>query len=236
MVRLFFYVEGQSEEAYVKLVLAPHLAKFGVNFDRSIRAASGKKRDDETTPRGGGFKYKHMRKDLGLVLACHKQPEVRVSTMFDLYHLYAGFPGWDEAEKIKHIPSERVRKLEAAFAADVNDPRFIPHIQLYEFETILLCNPEMFRYHYESCDRQVNDLKEMVVRDGPPEQIDDGPHSAPSKRIDAIFHGYKKEKITAGVDIASLIPLELVRQKCPHFDEWLKSLEALAPPVQGAQP
>src|SRR5260370_7008498 len=42
--------------------------------------------------------------------------------------LHAGFPGWDEAEKQRHIPHERVLTLERAFAVDVGDHRFIPHI------------------------------------------------------------------------------------------------------------
>ncbi len=151
MVRLYFYVEGQTEQEYATRVLTPHLAGFGVQVMGAVLAASGRKHGQVS--RGGGRRYQPMRKDLGNLLRQHKTADVRFTTMFDLYALHDGFPGWDEAEKQRHIPRERVLTLEKAFAADVGDHRFIPHIQLYEFETILLCEPGHFALVYEESRR-----------------------------------------------------------------------------------
>lgn len=168
-----------------------------------------------------------MRRDLAARLKEHAQPDVRFTTMFDPYALYNGWPGWDEAEPLRHMPRERARKLEASFAADLNDPRLIPHIQLHEFETILLCEPEVFKLTYENVDTPVKRLAEMVERDGPPEAIDEGETTAPSKRIDGLFPGYAAAKTSIGVELAACVGLTKVRERCPHFDEWVGRLEGL---------
>ena len=148
MVRLYFYVEGQTEQEYVARVLMPHLAGFGVQVMGAVLAASGRKH--RHVSRGGGRRYQPMRNDLGNLLRQDARADARFTTMFDLYALHDGFPGWDEAEKQRHIPRERVLTLERAFAANVGDHRFIPHIQLFEFETILLCEPGHFALVYEA--------------------------------------------------------------------------------------
>src|SRR5207248_7921337 len=95
MTRLFFYVEGQTEQGYVTKVLTPHLANFGVYVAGAILAASGRRHGK--TFRGGGDSYLKMRRDLAARLKEHAQPDVRFTTMFDLYALYNGWPGWDKA-------------------------------------------------------------------------------------------------------------------------------------------
>jgi hypothetical protein len=213
MIRLFFYVEGQTEQGYVTSKLQAHLAPFNVHVAGAIRA-----------PTGG---YARMRNDLGKLLKLHHQPDVHFTTMFDLYALRNQWPGRDEAEKLRHLPRERTRRLEEAFAADVGDSRLIPHIQLYEFETILFCEPEWFGGLYENADARVKELQEIVRRDGPPEEINDSPNTAPSKRIDRVFPGYEGAKTSTGVQVASCIDVARVRELCPHFNEWMGSLEAL---------
>src|SRR5271169_2118782 len=96
MVRLYFYVEGQTEQGYVTRVLSPHLAAFGVQVMGAVLAASGRKHGHVS--RGGGRRYQPMRKDLGNLLRKDAHADVRFTTIFDLYALYDGFPGWDEAD------------------------------------------------------------------------------------------------------------------------------------------
>jgi hypothetical protein len=97
MVRLYFYVEGQTEQEYAARVLRPHLARFGVQVMGAVLAASGRKHGHIF--RGGGRRYQPMRRDLGNLLKQDAHAEVRFTTMLDLYRLHDGFPGWDEAEK-----------------------------------------------------------------------------------------------------------------------------------------
>ena len=226
MIRLYFYVEGQTEQGYVDRVLIPYLAAFEV-YGRAILAASGRKHGQVS--RGGGNRYQPMRKDFGNLLQQHKRDDVRFTTMFDLYALHHSFPGWDLAEKQRHIPRERVLTLERAFADDVNDPRFIPHIQLHEFETILLCDPDVFAEEFPNAAAGIAALQDAVAKEKSPELINDGPTTAPSKRIIKEFPDYASLKTTVGVDLATLIGLDKTRLLCPHFDNWIKKLESLSP-------
>jgi len=225
MVRLFFYVEGQTEQAYVDRVLKDHLARFGVMVEGAIRVSTGKKHG--VVFRGGGRHYAPMKKDLHNLLRQHKGADVRFTTMLDLYKLYRDFPGTDEADKLCHVPHARVKKLDTEFAADIGDPRLIPHIQLYEFETILFCEPGAFAFYYENRDSDIAELSKIAQGVATPEEIDDGEHSAPSKRIERFFPDYSDAKPDAPAVISEAIPLDVVRRQCPHFDQWLATLERL---------
>jgi hypothetical protein len=225
MVRLYFYVEGQTEQEYAARVLRPHLAGFGVQVMGAVLAASGRKHGQVF--RGRGRRYQPMRNDLERLLKQDAHSDVRFTTMFDLYALHAEFPGWEEAEKQRHIPRERVLTLERAFAADVSDHRFIPHIQLFEFETILLCNPDHFALVYKGSDTGIAALRAVVAEATSPELVNDGENTAPSKRIIGQFPQYIGQKTTVGVELASCVGIDTTRALCPHFGRWLTTLESL---------
>ncbi len=234
MIRLYFYVEGQTEQEYVVRVLRPHLAQFDVQVMGPVLAAIGRKHG--ACLRGGGRRYQPMRKDLGNLLRQDAHSDVRFTTMFDLYALHEGFPGWDEADKQRHIPRERVQTLEQAFAADVNDRRFIPHLQLHEFETILLCEPGHFALVYDNADKGIDALRSAVTQTTSPELVNDGPTTAPSKRIVEQFPEYSGQKTTVGVDLAECVGIDRTRRLCEHFNRWLTTLESLASAVAPQPP
>lgn len=225
MVRLFFYVEGQTEQAYVDRVLKSHLGSYRVMVAGAIRVSTGKRHG--VVYRGGGRHYAPMEKDLRNLLRQHRGTDVRFTTMLDLYKLFRDFPGTQEADKLRHVPYERVKKLERAFSASIDDSRLIPHIQLHEFETILFCDPDAFAFYYESRDSDIAELKRIAESVSTPEEINDGEHSAPSKRIARFFPDYCDAKPDAPAVISEAIPLDVVRKKCPHFDTWLTTLESL---------
>jgi hypothetical protein len=228
MVRLYLFAEGLTEAAYARDELRPHLAQRGVFIAGPLLVAH--KRKKGKIHRGGGRSYGPMRDDLLRFLKQEKGPDVFFTTMIDLYALYADFPGRDEADKLRHDPYERVRRLEKAFAEDVNDARFIPYIQLHEFESLLFADPTAFEYAYADCGKHLASLQEIVEKHGSPELINDGQHTAPSKRIIALFADYHTDKPTAGPQLARVIGLDVIRAKCPHFNEWLTRLEALGGP------
>jgi hypothetical protein len=227
MKRLYCYVEGQTEQGWCHDVLRRHLAPFNVYLEGAVLAASGRRHGE--IARGGGRNYLPMKNDLVRLLRQHRGPDVRFTTMFDLYALYSDFPGMQEAEKLKHLPAQRVRGLEQAFATDVGDTRFIPHVQLHEFETILLCDPGAFAVYYENCEKQIQALRDLVPEGTSPESIDGGQHSAPSKRIAVQFPDYPDAKPDAPVAIATTIDVAVIRTRCPHFDAWIRTLEQLDP-------
>jgi hypothetical protein len=66
------------------------------------------------------------------------------------------------------------------------------------------------------------------IRDGfnTPEEINDSPITAPSKRVKEIVPGYQKPLL--GVLAILEIGLIRIRAECPHFDRWLRQLESRA--------
>ena len=166
-----------------------------------------------------------MKNDILKHLAQEKGRDVFFTTMIDLYAIPAEFPGLAEAEELRHIPYKRVEALEQAFAEDIADDRFIPYIQLHEYEAYLFSDPTWFRYFYSHHERQIVALKAIADGLASPELIDDGQHKAPSKRIIAEFPDYEDAKSTIGPQVAELIGLDVIRGKCPHFAAWLSQLE-----------
>jgi len=230
MARLYLFAEGQTELTFADTVLRPYLAKLGVYLHGAVLIAHARKKG--RVHRGGGRKYLPMKKDILRFLAQDRAADVFFTTMIDLYAIHADFPRLDEAEELRHSPRERVEFLERAFANDVADPRFLPHIQLHEYEAYLFSDPAWLRYFYDRHEKEIAALKAIAEEYASPELIDDGQHSAPSKRIIAQLSDYEGAKPVVGPQVAELIGLEVIRGKCPHFDAWLSRLEKLDTDVQ----
>jgi hypothetical protein len=231
MTRLYIFAEGQTEQTYADTVLKRHLAAFGVYVQGPVLIAHTRRR--RVTHRGGGHHYEAMKADIVRFLRQEKADDVFFTTMIDLYAIAKDFPGIEAADRLRHLPYERVKKLEEGFAADISDPygrpsRLIPYIQVHEFEAVLFSQPQAFSAFFDNCGREVEALKKIVQECGEPELIDDGSETAPSKRIARLFPDYEGAKPTYGPLIAEEIGIAAVRGRCPHFDAWLKRLESLS--------
>ncbi|MDR3049758.1 MAG: DUF4276 family protein [Elusimicrobiota bacterium] len=66
----------------------------------------------------------------------------------------------------------------------------------------------------------------MIERYDTPEDINDGAETASSKRLEQIFKDY--EKLPDGNMIFEKISVETMKIKCPHFKQWLESIEKTA--------
>jgi hypothetical protein len=227
MARLYVFAEGQTEETFADTVLKPYLANMGVYLHHPMLIAHARKRG--RVHRGGGRNYLPMKNDILRKLSQEKAMDVFFTTMIDLYAISSSFPRMDEAEKLRHLPIARVEFLEKAFAEDVGDPRFVPHIQLHEFEAYLFCDPGQLGFFYDSHEKEIRALQEIADAHNSPELIDDGLHSAPSKRIISQIPDYESAKSVVGPQVAELIGLPTIRAKCPHFHAWISRLESLGP-------
>ena len=233
MARLYFFVEGQTEQTFASNVLAPHLANFGVYLEGPVLIATARRKGK--VHRGGGRHYLPMKNEIVRLLKRQTGADVFVTTMIDLYALFSDFPGTHAAAKQSHLTYERVRTLEEAFASDVSDARLIPHIQLHEFETLLFVEPKWLEFFYDNHPAAIMRLEAIAAPPRTsPDLIDDGPQTAPSKRIIKEFPEYADANPTVGPQVAELIGIPAIRAKCPHFDQWLKRLENLA--VNAASP
>ena len=146
--------------------------------------------------------------------------------MFDFYGMPDSWPGRKEAKSLPH--DQKAPKVETALAQDIVkslpniDPkRFIPYVQMYEFEALLFTRPAVIG--------EISGNKKIIpvlqkVRDNvqTPEHINDGPETAPSKQIISQFKGYNK--VLYGSIAAKRISVKDIVACCPHFRYWIEQL------------
>ncbi len=225
MRQLNVFCEGQTEQAFCAQVLQPHLFR---SVDGMIHTlAVGEKNNHHLFGLGKRTKYDRVRKFIQNTIKQKQNKDVYFTTFFDLYALPDDFPGTAVNSKDTANPTPYVRALEQAFENDINHHRFIAHLQLYEYETVLFSDPQAFAISFESCSEQIKLLETITKSVSSIEHINDGPDTAPSKRIINIFPQYRGRKTTAGPDIAEHIGIEKIRTACPHFHHWLTSLERI---------
>jgi hypothetical protein len=96
---------------------------------------------------------------------------------------------------------------------------------MHEFEGLLFSDCAAFSRSIGRSDLEVSLRK---IRDDftTPEEINDSPVTAPSKRVEALVQGYQKPLL--GVVAVLEIALSRIRAECPHFNGWLTQLESLA--------
>lgn len=220
-VRLYLTVEGQTERKFAEELLQPHLSQFSVDLRTRVALTNRK-----LGKRGGVMDFARIRDDLTRLMRQDRQPEARFTTMIDLYALPPDFPGWDEARK-KALPQERVLALEQAFQQQLGERRFLPYIQLHEFEALLYCDLSQLARRITNTDKAFATLQNEITGLAP-EEINDGDTTAPSKRIINHVPLYERLKVRVGAPAAAAIGLNTLRANCPHFNEWISRLEQLS--------
>lgn len=223
MKQLNVFCEGQTEQGFCIQVLRPHLFPQGDGVVHTL--AVGEKDHHHVYGIGRRNKYERMRKFIRNTIKHQGGQHVYFTTLFDLYALPNDFPGKDANVRNAANPTPYTVALEEAFKADINCHRFIPHLQLHEYETILFANPEAFAIAFEDCAAKIEKLKKIAASEASIEHINDGRDTAPSKRIISVIPEYYGRKASAGPDIAEYIGISTIRARCPHFDNWLAELE-----------
>ncbi len=212
-VYIHLIVEGQTEQDFVRKILQPEFAHKEIYLTASTLGKIG-----------GNVKFEKLKRDLALV-----QKSCYISTMFDFFRIDSQWPGMDKINALKQSktqlqPEAKAKILEDATAQKIAQERFIPHIQMHEFETLLFSEPCAWRAFSTSA---VDHIQDIVKQYPDPEAINDGGETAPSKRITNKFSGYSKR--IHGINIAKQIGLAAMRKKCSHFNQWLTQLESLKP-------
>jgi hypothetical protein len=210
MIRVHVICEGQTEERFVKEVLLPHFAlkkielsplniKGNVTFDRLFTPLSNKLTGDK---------------------------DAYCTTFFDFYGVVRKFPGKAEALKQEHT-KEKHDCLVAALGGEVRKRlgdsvmhRFIPYVQMHEFEALLFSDPNILA---EELGLKSSELILRITRNFAPEDINNAKKTTPSQRILKLCPEYQKS--TGGALAALAIGLPTIRDKCPLFNDWLRRLE-----------
>lgn len=220
MIRVHVICEGQTEEMFVNELLLPFFVPRDIQLVPALVGKPGHK--------GGNFKFERLKADVQNRLLGDRS--AYCTTFFDYYGLPQSFPGKNDQADQADI-QDKAAAVQDAMATELTrligqDPmrRFIPFVQMYEFEALLFSDPEAFA-NGVGRTALVNSLSAISAQFESPEHINNSPVSAPSKRIEALMADYQKPLM--GSLAALEVGLDVMREKCSLFDAWLQQLEAL---------
>jgi hypothetical protein len=223
MPRLLVHVEGQTEETFVNEVLGEHLMQSGYEVVSARLVGNPRMKRGGIRPWQGVKRdiLRHLREDRSAIAAI----------MVDYYGLPLDWPGRAEAPG-ENSTSGKAKLVESALIEDISEEmgnrfdarRFIPLVMMHEFEALLFSDPDRFANAIGKAGL-TEEFRAIRQEFEHPEDINDSPETAPSKRIENLFPGY--EKPLYGVIAALEIGLQMMRNECPHFNEWLNHLEVL---------
>lgn len=213
-------VEGQTEETFIKELLAPYLFAYQITINPVIIST---KRIKE----GGKFKgglsnsnFDHFLNDLKRLI--QSTPQGIVATFIDYYRLPAKFPGYEERTS-KRTTLEKVLFLEKKLAEHMGCPgNLIPYIQLHEFEAFHFSDKVGFSTYLSPAEAQIEHLVNIINQYSNPEDINEGSETAPSKRILRFYPSYNK--VIDGNLMLMEIGIEKLLEKCPHFKAFVERI------------
>lgn len=218
-VEVYIIVEGQTEQTFVREVLAPEMGHMGIFLHPALIGKPGRK--------GGDVRFERAKGDISRVM--RQRSDTYISTMFDYFRLDPNWPGNvniqgnpTAIEKAERIEKETFVKIKELFPDHNVEGRFIPYIEMHEFEALLFSEASILGKKIGVNKSKIEDILQEF---GEPEEINDGPDTAPSKRLISLKSGYRK--VAMGKTISETIGIPTIRKKCPHFDSWITRLEKI---------
>lgn len=214
MKRLIIICEGPTEQAFCNDILRDHFLPKGILLDAPTIKHSN----------GGIVAWETLKKQ---IITHLNEGNCIVSLFVDYYRIRDSynFPGWMNSKSITDI-YDRMRYLFEQMSLDIDinlRSRFIPYIQLHEFEGLLFSDISVFPNNFTKDELDFSLLETAVKSAHTPEEINNGPNTAPSERLKRAIKGY--DKIVYGSCLASDIGLKTIREKCVLFNEWIEKLE-----------
>jgi hypothetical protein len=224
-IEVYIVVEGQTEQTFVREVLAPAMCVKEIYLYPILIGKPGHK--------GGNIRFDRAKTDI--VNFLRQRSNTYVSTMFDYFRIDAEWPGRAEihqqtlngatfsvAEKAAILENATLEKILEAFPELNAERRFIPYIEMHEFEALLFSDAVILA---QKTGIAVTSITGILERYNDPEAINDQPENAPSKRLETLKTGYRK--VAMGKTISEAIGIETIRKQCSHFNDWLTKLENL---------
>jgi hypothetical protein len=222
MVDVIVFAEGQTEEQFIKRVVAPALRHLSVFVKPQLLTTS---RDS----RGGDISLDRLKFNARNTLRQH--PRAFLTTLLDLYGLKTDFPAFEQAMQQQDVYL-RCNMLQAALHTAIVDyvecrpERFIAHIQPYEFEGLLFSDVTALANTEPQWLRYLPQLQQVRLDFPTPEHINGSYATKPSKRLDDILTpNYHKTR--HGPLAAERVTLAGIERECVHFAAWLEKLRSL---------
>lgn len=217
MLEVKVIVEGDTEERFIKQLVAPSLRHLNI-FIKPENLKGAVKFDR--------IKF-YARNSL------RKNSHVVVTTFIDLYALDTNFPEYAESKNILDVYERLVRLEKALYTAIVEyagcrPEQFISYIQPYEYEGLLFSDVHALSTVELAWVKKLTELNKVRSAYPSPEHINDGFDTKPSQRLDKLLSAPKYHKTTHGPRIAERVTLKVIEQECPHFRQWMESLRRLS--------
>lgn len=212
---IYIICEGQTEEEFVNGILRPYFNTYQIYDVRPILMTTSKGH------KGGDVKYDRLKFNIDKLLK--SETDILVTTFIDFFRLKNDFPKYEDAQAIQN-KIHKVDCLEQALADAINNPRFIPYIQLHEFEGLLFASKDGFEFLPDLKQANLNSLLLAVNEKENPEELNDGELTAPSKRLEQLIPGFDKNKPFYGGLIAEVNTINAVLNRCLRFKTWVETL------------
>ena len=210
-------VEGKTEQLFIENILAPYLAPQGIYLKATQITKKGQK--------GGDVRFSRVKTDIRNHL--RQRADTFVSIFVDYYGIKE-WPGLDSVprnatpEQIANHLNAKVKQAILAEFPDSNpNVRFIPFLAVHEFEALLFSDTAVLA---TELGIEKSTIDRVVCECGSPEEINNSPETAPSKRLEIWSKGHYG-KTSTGLAIAEKVGIMKMREKCPLFNAWLNALE-----------
>lgn len=214
---IFVIAEGKTELVFIRDILAPYMGNQSIFLHAPQIGRHNRK--------GGNVKFSRAQDNIQRHLK--QRPNTIVTTMVDYYRIGTDWPGLDESKSAKsHCQKAAIvnqatkKRINQLYPKYQPDNRFIPYVSMYEFEALLFSDPSKLASHLDIDQSKIDSI---LKEKNEPENINDSPISAPSKRLEKLKNSYKK--VTDGKTIAKSIGIPMISKACPLFDGWLTALE-----------
>lgn len=213
MKNVYIYCEGQSEESFIREVIAPYFVNQNIYIYPIICTT---KRTLERKYSGGISDYNKIRTEL--IRLCKAHSKELITTMFDYYGLPENTPGYDLM-----VPDiyDKVKLMEDKITEDIGQKNCKFNIVIHEFEGLLFSKPEAFLQITD--ENTVSKIRQIKESYGNPELINNSPETAPSKRLLKLIRRYSKVK--DGTIVAKEIGINTILENCPHFSDWIRYIQ-----------
>ena len=123
--------------------------------------------------------------------------------------------------KAQIVEDHIAKDVQSKIGKNLYKNRFIPYLMMHEFEALLFsdCNNFCNGIGKPELTEKFQNIRNQFEN---PEEIDDTPIQAPSKRTQTLVEGYEKPLL---VTLAVLnIGLGQIRTQCPNFYKWMDNV------------
>lgn len=216
MKRIIIVCEGPTEQVFCRTNLSLYMQTKNIHIQTPLIKHS----------KGGIVKWSVLKQQIENHLK--SEPTATVTTFIDYYGMYSkhGFPQWDFCEQIPNKNS-RMDAFEGAMFESVREDirhRFIPYLQLHEFEGLLFNDIDIIYSQIPPGDIVSRvELEQTFADYNNPEMINNNRETSPSHRLERIIKGYNK--VVYGDILSEAIGLLRIRDKSPRFNSWITKLE-----------